>query len=297
LVQTNPEPYVDGAAELFRQYFMPLIKRKKHLDWLHPGKVDDEMALTQSPDYSLDVRKLNDSLVRELKRSGIARLEDDSVVTERWVGGVYMLCLAIEMSRRIGTPPATHITTLASLGEYLTFGKPLQSGIGESTTTLLHLGIRLPKPQALANVSLKKVIAFHEKYSDERRRFRRTVEAIREKVSVINDPNALTDYLAAEEAEIRQAIGDHRKTLKDLKIRSFGSLMRISAPTFLGAAAASVAFPHQIVSFLTGIGIGLSLEAWWAERRIAKSEEIRKTPYHYLLTLKKEFPHQEVMPI
>ncbi len=280
LEETDPEPYIESAAERFRNYIVPLATSPKKFSQAQLNQVIQEMGSAQSPGYQLRVEKMTNSLIWELRERGMAQLSGDWVITERWVGGVYMMCLAMEMSQKIGAPPATHVTALEGLGEYLAFGQPRMPKSKKSKTSLLHLGISLPNSDDLAGVSMKKVLTFHEKCAEERRHFRRAVENIMRKANEIEDPNALSDYLSDQSQDIKEAINNHNHALGFLKTKSAYGLLKISTPAAVTTVATALA--PAAATLLAGLGITAGLVTWWAEQRSDMAKE-KQSPYHYIV--------------
>lgn len=290
LVETDPRPYVEGAADMFRNYVIPLIARAHGSDQAQRIQIEQitkEMKLTQPSEYyRLRTEKMTETLMADLHGRGLAQFSGEWVTAKTWVGGVYMMCLAMEMSEKIGAPPVTHVSSLADLGEYLTFGQPPQHEVEQPTAFLLNLGISFPNPLSLSDVPIEKVIQFHEKYGDERRRFRKALEKIAREANKVVDANAMFDYLSDQRQEIKAALDDHNKSISYLNIKSGTGLLKVSTPAGVGLLAA--ALNPAAANLLAGLGITTSLIAWWADRR-SDIQKAKQAPYHYLLSVKKEF--------
>jgi len=128
----------------------------------------------------------------------------------------------------------------------------------------------------------------HKNRKDERKQFRQEVESIRVKASQISDPIALNDFFQQQKRDIESAITDHQKTLNELKIKSVGSFLRISAPTMFSTVAATTTMPQAAPVLALG-GITWGCIEWWCERRGKKRDVIEKCPWHYLFSTKQVY--------
>jgi hypothetical protein len=206
------------------------------------------------------------------------------------IGGFYRMCLATEMSTRIGLPLVTDAPQFETCGEYLSFGQPTNAQQGELPEgqlpgVLLKLGIEFPTPESLEPISIKDILKFRKQHKDERKRFRQAIESITTTANTLSDPNQLKDFFAYHGEEIKSAIEAHRRVLDELNVKSFTSLLSVSTPTAI-ATAAGLTVPPVAVA-LTGMGIGISLVNWWAEVRKERREKTQDSPWHYLLSVKR----------
>ena len=222
-----------------------------------------------------------------LEALGLARRIGDWLEVDAYVAGSYMMCLATVMSNEIQAPLITDTPGYRGLGEYLAFGQPMEE-FHTGSNVLLKLNIDFPNPKSLRNVSIETILDFHHKHSDERKRFRQAIESINIAASQINDSIALNDFFSQQRKEIKSAIEDHQKTLNELKVKLIGSLLSVSTPTVI-AAAAGLAIPPVAIG-LTGTGIAVSLVKWWAEIRGGQRETVKKSPWHYLLSVQQFTP-------
>lgn len=198
-----------------------------------------------------------------------------------FVAGFYRLCLANEISTRIGIPLVTDMPSIDNCSQYVSFGYG-DPNISEPMSTLIKLNLEFPSPESLQDVPMSKILAFQQKRAGERKRFRNAIESILSVANGLEDPNALTDFFREQGMEIRSAITDHKKSLDELNVKSISSLLSVSAPTAIVASAGLVVPPAAMA--LTGMGIGLSLVNWWAEVRKKRSDLKRESPWHYLLS-------------
>lgn len=181
-----------------------------------------------------------------------------------FVAGFYRVCLANEISNRIGIPLVTDMPRIVDCSQYVSFGQG-GAGANDPMGVLMKLNVDFPSPESLENISMAKILEFQQKRSSERKRFRNAIESILSVASKLEDPNALADFFRDQGMEIQHAMANHKKSLDELNVSSLSSLLSVSAPTAIAASAGLVVPPAAIA--LTGMGIGLSLVHWWAEIR------------------------------
>jgi hypothetical protein len=245
---------------------------------------DIELLKQFVPVFWLHPTRGSAPLFEFLESHKLASRSGDSYSIDGFVGGLYMVCLAREMSENIGTSLVTDSPHVGAFGEYISFGKFSKPSTEETLGILLKLDIDFPTAESLGDIPISKIIKFCEQRKDERKRFRQAIESITAIGSEITDSNALADFLSQQREEIKSAIEDHSKALDDLSVKSVGSLLSVSAPTAV-AAAAGLSIP-PVAAVLTGVGVAVSLVQWWAEVRGNQREKIKGSPWHYLLSVK-----------
>ena len=205
---------------------------------------------------------------------------------QAFVGGFYRLCLANEMANRIGVPLVTDMPQISNCSEYVSFGQG-GAAVTSEKGVLIKLNIDFPAPESLQEVTMSNILSYHRQREGERRQFRKAIESILSIADNLEDPIALADYFQDQGKEIRVALEDHKKTLNELNVKSVSSLLTVSAPTAIVAAAGLVVPPAAVA--LTGIGIAVSLVNWWAEVRSSRREAKHGSPWHYLISTKESF--------
>lgn len=204
-----------------------------------------------------------------------------------------MHCLATKMSETMDAPLFTDSPESASWGKSLVFSPPEGASPDEVTDELIQLGIRLPPPEAMAQVPIGKLLEFHRSRAQERQRFRRNIEDILEIAASKEDRNALADYLADKRTEIQGAIDDLHGTLDDLRVQAVDSIVKITTPTAVttlaGAIPAAVLGAPILAAVLTGYGLFLAGVSVYAETRGKLRQAKLGSPYYYLLSMEREF--------
>jgi DNA-binding IscR family transcriptional regulator len=76
--------------------------------------------------------------------------------------------------------------------------------------------LSVPRPETLARVETKKIIAFHGKYDAERVKFRQAMEKMVTEVANFDDKQTVKDYLEQKKREIGNALKDQESTMSEL---------------------------------------------------------------------------------
>jgi hypothetical protein len=277
LIATQPESYSERAAKRFFRHLEPHSERFR-ID------IDTARELA-SRNRGIHIEKLGDEVLGRLHQLGLAHQFGEWAYLHDEVGAFYMFCLASEMSGSMGSPLFTDSPDDAVLGQSLLFEPEERSNV---TNTLLRVGIQLPSPEALQNVSVGTIVQFAVRRAAERQQFREAVEGIVNTASSISDANALEDYLATHRTKINEAVGDLRAALDELSVGAFSSVAKITIPA--GAAAAIAAFPISAAAaaILGATGLAISAISCYAETRGKLRQARTSSPYHYLISLQNE---------
>ncbi|UBF26646.1 DUF6236 family protein [Kovacikia minuta CCNUW1] len=288
LEATSPEDYCEAAEEKFVEDFLPLLEQKTSEATLLLKQVSQTFSKNRVSTRLLHLEKMTNSLRWKLEDLGLARKDGDWLRVDSNVAGSYMICLAAVMSSEIKAPPVTDTPEYQSLGEYLSFGQIPEGRFQEPHSILLKLSVNFPDPQSLENVPISRILRFSEHHRDERKQFRQVIESITKAANETSDPIALEDSLNEKRRDIESALRDHQRALDELNVKFVGSLLSVSAPTAI-AATAGLAVP-PLAAVLTGVGISVSLVKWWAEVRGSRREAVKKSPWHYLLSVQQFTP-------
>jgi hypothetical protein len=331
LVRTNTSPYVDKASELFINCALDLRGRRGAGSWANgfdflgalasrtkPAAKQDKRGARASRDHErlkgllgrlrvdedpaeVDIwnSKMHDELARLFQEAGLARKVEggDYMMVQKAAADLYMACLATAMKQAIGSPLVTDSDACNEIGKFLDYGR--MGPDPDRGSVLLELGIPYPTPASVRDVSMAKILKFHEKSGPERRRFRKAVEAIVAKAAVAREIDEYrgADLLKDESQALKDAIESHRDKMQLVGIKGFSSLLKVGAPAGIAslAAAGGALSPGLAVNpisggILVGTGVVMSLIAWWAEVRGERRKEVEGNPWHYLLSLKRRFP-------
>ncbi len=282
LLTGDPRDYAVAAAELFKARVLPWANRESEQSATMWGT----FANRRGADYVYS-SKMSEELRDLLLRSGRAEKRGDWMRMAVDLSAGYMACLATVMSREMGCPMVTDVPRVAPGGEYLLHADALPEecdGEAVRRSFLLRLGIEFPTADSVANLTMRQILDFRERRADERRRFREAVEALGVGCAELKDPAAIEDFIVQKRGEIKSAIRDHRKALREARIETGVSALAISTPAMAAAGAATVA-GTVFAPVLAGIGIAVSLVAWWVKHRARTRKAIRECPWHYVQSL------------
>jgi len=296
LVNTEPADYRKAASDRFVQNFLPLLDRGLSKAAKPIGDLGRQLSRSRSdgllhqcnaaPVPYMHPEKISSQLIHELERRGCIKKEGNWLRVPRLVSGLYMVCLGGEMSRAIGIPLLTDLKEFSAGGEYVLFGES-PSDIEEPRGVLLRLGLRFPTPAALAEVSMETVIAFNQKYGDERALLRKALNSIVDAAQGISDLNALHDFWNQKQREVGDAIKRHRRSMDEIGVTAgFASFLKISAPMLIKLIPNTEWID---TSALAVTGLALGVVDWWANLRGKMEQERQKAPWHYALRVEKTF--------
>ena len=168
--------------------------------------------------------------------------------------------------------PVTDDPTFAAISEYFDHNE-VTDDPGRANSPdwdqISLLCLPTPSLEAIAQLSVERLLEIRKKYAAQRRHFRQTVQARVSEVVQLQTREAMVEHLKALREEIR---GDFEATwdaVKDAKVKERWSLLAIGAPmsTSIGAAVASGA-PAAIVT-IEGIGVlALGVTRWFTQKRL-----------------------------
>jgi hypothetical protein len=278
LISTRPEPYEDSAVSKFLRHIEPQSER---------FKLDHKTAHTLAQrNHGIHIEKIGGTALYKLQNLGLAHLFGEWVSMQPEVGAFYMFCLASDMAEKMGTPLFTETREDAAFGEALLFEPET---VVDSSEVLVNLGIKMPSPEQMAEVPIKRVIKFAEKRGGEKQRFRAAINGIIEAARSSDDPNAIQDHLSSNRVVINEAVVGIRSTIDELHVGAVSTTAKLTVPAGVGAAIAAFPVSPEIAAVLAGIGLMIGVISCYAETR-GKLRQARLTaPYHYLISVEKEF--------
>jgi hypothetical protein len=298
LINTSPADYREAASQLFIENFLPLLEKglskparqvKQLARRLNRQRSDGFLHQSNMPPQGyVHPNKITHRLIGELQRRGCIKEEGNWLRVPQLVSGLYMVCLGGEMSRRIGTPLLTDVKEFATGGEYALFGTaPPVNELEERRNVLLKLGLRFPRPDALAQVPMQRVIEFNRQSFAERKQLRLALDGIVSQSQSITDFHALQDFWNERKRDVSETIQQHRRRLDEIGVSAgFMSFLKISAPLMV------TLIPNTEwidTSALAAMGLAIGAVDWWANLRGKRELQERNCPWHYALRLEKTF--------
>lgn len=284
--RTSPEPYRAGAADRFRRQMLPMAQNKsKGAEQL--WRLVREVPRTDL--FEVHPEKIDPGLRDWMSFEKLAEQADVEFIMAPEVATTYMTCLTAEMSQKIGAPPVTDQKASEQIGQFVLFGQTAaEAAVPKESLQVLQLQLPFPTPQSLNHVTMEYILKFREDFSSERRALRNTLEKALKNAPTIEDTNQLNDLLRDLERQIAESLTEQRKKLKETAV--INGALSLTVPTGIaGALKALAALPLE--PFSLGIGCGALLTAaWWGKYQQDKQKVVSVCPYHYFLTLEKNFP-------
>ena len=278
LVATSPTVYEADAEKLFFSEF-----DKDNSDYVIDRDAAEEISQNGGV---LHIQKLASSVVRELEDRGFAHKFGEWMSMHRDVAGLYMHCLASSIATSIKAPLLADSALQSVAGQALLFGG---HGVERELPTLLNIGIQLPSALQMASVPIERVVRFSQNRVDERIAFRTAIEGIIKVAGDLTDPNQLSDYLATEKLNIKRVLVDMRQVIDEVYVGAVSTAVKISVPSAIGAATGYLAISPECAIVFGAVGLSISAISCFAETRGKLRQAKKAAPYHYLLSLGREF--------
>lgn len=243
--------------------------------------------------------KISHNVYTAMREFGLAATDGRG---EQWIGmhprmaWVYMTALAEHLSAEYGLRPLTDETrdhlalselSIERLAHALLEDISLVDAAPtarEIETTLVSVAFRAVVPQDLGNLSIDKILAFRDKYPNERTSFQNAVVELlksREWLKSITDPQVLEDRLRDEYDKVWEAkLKDLREKLTEVGIDTMFSCFNLKA-ALPAAVAAALPLPLNPIAAGTA-GLALAAIPALREKRKAAKEALKASQVTYL---------------
>ncbi|HYD40221.1 MAG TPA: DUF6236 family protein [Anaeromyxobacter sp.] len=260
------------------------------------------------------VEKMSEDVYRAMKQSDLCSTDTPR---GQWIGmhprlaWVYMTALAEQLAGERGLRPLTDETrdhlavsglsterlAHALLGSVaLVDSKPTPT---EIETTLISIAFRSVVPADPAALAVDKVLAFREKYPNERAAFQDAVTSFlgsREWLKSIADPHVLEQRLRDEyEKSWATKLEDLRDKLAEVGIDTVLSCFNLKAvlPAGVVAVAGALAVPlNPIAAGVAGLALG-AIPALRDKRKTAR-QELKASPVSFLYRMEQDLAPKDV---
>ena len=252
--------------------------------------------------------KISESLLQLLNESGIG--EPDGA-DSRWIGmhprlgAVYMTAMAEQLAGERGLRPLTdesfdHLAisgcsierlAQALLGDVkLVDAKPTAT---EIESTIVSVAFQTVVPKNVASLPVDKILAFREKYPNERAAFQKAVADFikpREWLNSIHEPKVLEARLKDEfDKEWKPKLDELDEKLREIGIDTMLGTFnyKTTLPTGITGAAVALALPlNPLAAGIAGLALG-AIPALRDKRKSAH-DALRSSPVTFLYRLEKE---------
>lgn len=278
--------YKTLATEQFLSKYNELFNMRNGNDPMGSSHVRD--LVSQASDTLVHEEKMDHKLIKELEEIGDIQRTGPWLHLPTQIAGLYMMTLAGEASRNLNTPMLTDSRPLEMGSMYFNTIdgsiKPIPDG-----SVFARVMFPFPSQSQLSMVSVEDFMSFRDDKKDERRRFRQEMQAFPSEIEGMQSDEAVRDYLDDKEAKIESMMANHMDAMRQFQVMSAWDFMSISipasAPAILGFLAAGAATGGiASVGFLT-----IGILRWYGKHRVEQQRIIESCPYHYLLSLKREF--------
>jgi len=146
---------------------------------------------------------------------------------------------------------------------------------------LAELSLPAPSLEAIAQLSVERLLEIRQKYARERRHFRESVQARVAAIADLETPEAIEEQLKALQEEIRDDLEATREAVKDAKVKERWAVLGVTAPASL-AAALSIATYSPVLGPAGGVGaVALGVTSWFMQKRKGTPPSAN----HYLLSV------------
>ncbi|MGE0887368.1 MAG: DUF6236 family protein [Blastocatellales bacterium] len=246
--------------------------------------------------------KIDEDVYAIMRQSGLASTDDRG---GKWIGmhprlaWVYMTAMAEQLAGERGLRLLTDETrdhlalsglSTERLAHALLEDVPLVTANPTPTeieTTLVSVAFRAVIPKDLEALSIDKILAFRDKYPNERTSFQNAVADMlksREWLKSISDPHVLEQRLRDEYEKLWDAkLTDLREKLADVGIDTMFSCFNLKAtlPAAAMGAAAGMALPLNPIAAGTA-GLALAAIPALRDKRKSAREALKSSPVSYL---------------
>jgi len=206
------------------------------------------------------------------------------------IGALYMTCLANKISEKTGIPIVTDTPAYQPLiqGLQQDYYAPHTSDRGQAVASMV---IETVVPKGIESVSVDQILDFRDDYRLERVRFYEAIEEIARDAPIINDSEALNDYVKQKATIVEANTRDLKQSLEEVNIDTANKLLAISTPALAQQLAPALVqqlallVPQAapiITAGLLCVGYGI------CRKHRARYKIKRQVPWSYVLYLERD---------
>jgi hypothetical protein len=302
------------APKLQPQYAVAL---RDHWPWLPEAQRPPRAGGGSGTDLRLGYiydEKLDPDLRRLLCDTGLACTDTRD---ERWVGmhprlaWVYMTALAEQIAGERGLRPLTdetrdHVAVSSlspeRLAQTLLDTTPLVGAAAtgsEVEAVLVSVAFQAVVPKHLASLDVDKILAFRDKYPQERALFQQaTADLLKSRawLQQISDPRVLEERLRDEvDKHWAARLAELRSKLEEVGIETMLGCFNLKAmlPAGVAGAAAAMALPlNPIAAGAAGVALG-AIPVLWDKRKAAQAA-LKTSPLSYLYRMEQDLQPKDL---
>jgi hypothetical protein len=188
-----------------------------------------------------------------------------------------------------GLAPITDDPVFSAIATYFTADdvtsdpKAAPNGLAEA-----DLRVPAPSPEALASLPVPRLLEIRDKLGNQRREFRRKVEAHRAAIAELPNVEAVRDQVKSFAADIHDDLEAQREAMEKANFRHNWSFLSVTAPASLAVGMTIAGSASPILGPVAGAGaVALGVSNWYVQRR--KGE---RSSSNYVLSLQTELGHK-----
>jgi Family of unknown function (DUF6236) len=309
LIQEREAPYGLGKK------FIPEVEAMHFANApIMPG---DHLSYVYAGSYRGGTGKLTSNLMERLEAADLGFTWDEGdqifIGLDPRLAWVYMSALVEVMAEARRYQPVTDMllayratgrVTVEDLGHRLlgTSPAPLhQPQEGEVAATFIHVALENVLPKGLADLDIKRLIAFKSRHEDELLAFQKHVqglESLLRDVAAISDKAAMTEHLdLVYKRETRPLLKNLERAIVAQGMDAVGAslVLRVDVSSLTGSILGAAALATGAPLLLAGVAFGAGLIPFavsnWRARRQLKQD----SPVSYLLSAKKELSSRDLL--
>ena len=254
--------------------------------------------------------KMSPDLRQAMLESHIAVLDEQN---PQWIGmhprlaDVYMTALADQLAAERGMHPLTDETVdhiAIGSGNIDAVARALLPGAGalmstdnDTESVAAYVTVHAVLPKGLSEVPVDRILAFREKYPEERHRFQQRMQEflnVRPWLNEMRDRKAVEQRLTEEYTkELKPELEALKEKLRDVNIDAITGVLSAKAEVSGLAIAGAVALGLVASPVAAAVGVALALIPIWRSRQ-KEQRSARRSPLAYLLRAEEELQPQDM---
>ena len=197
--------------------------------------------------------------------------------------GLLATAMAYVVSRERHLAPVTDDPLFDAVGTYFEQAKLTEdsTAVPVDGQVVAQLLVPTPSAEAVADLSVSRLVEIRHKYAKQRRAFREKVQAHASAIANLPTVEAIRDHLKDFATDIQEDIESERSAMHEAKLKERWALLGVSAPAAIAVGLTLAGTTLPISGPVGGFcSLALGVSQWFLQRRPGP-----QTPGHYLLTL------------
>jgi hypothetical protein len=184
-----------------------------------------------------------------------------------------LFALAAEtVAHELRFAPVTDDPTFAAISEYFSHDDVTDDpGRAGSTDWAAISVLCLPAPSldAIAQISVDRLVELRKVYAGQRRHFRQTLQARVAQIEQLQTRDAVEEHLKDLREEIRDDLEAARAAVRGAKLKERWSLLAVGTPMSISMGMAALSGGPPALATIEGIGaLAVGVTRWFAQKRL-----------------------------